>query len=165
VQGLRVTFLRRFVVKRILLALACLASAGCADSVEPSPLYASYFLSAVDGKPLPVPITGDGVMLVANTLVFDDHDRPRAGTTVDGLVRYVLDVRRPDQSLEHSEIDLDYSVTGAELRINLCPPLALCITTTELVGTIGEPTDDLVLTNYTGGVKGSVYRFVPALPD
>ena len=152
-------------MKRLFLALALIAGAGCAESTEPTPLYSSYFLSTVDGKPLPVPLGADGVSLVANVLAFGDQGRPRAGTSADGMVRYILEVRRPDQSLEHSEIDLNYQIRGDELRIDLCPPLALCITTTELVGTIGERTDDLVLTNYVGGMPGSVYRFVPTLPD
>ena len=150
-------------MKRLFLALALIAGAGCAESTEPTPLYSSYFLSTVDGKPLPVPLGADGVSLVANVLAFGDQGRPRAGTSADGMVRYILEVRRPDQSLEHSEIDLNYQIRGDELRIDLCPPLALCITTTELVGTIGERTDDLVLTNYVGGIPGSVYRFVPVL--
>jgi len=152
-------------VKRLFLALALIAGAGCAESTEPTPLYSSYFLSTVDGKPLPVPLGADGVSLVANVLAFGDQGRPRPGTSADGTVRYILEVRRPDQSLEHSEIDLNYQIRGDELRIDLCPPLALCITTTELVGTIGERTDDLVLTNYVGGMPGSVYGFVPTRPD
>lgn len=151
-------------MKRFLLALVALA--GCAESTAPpSPLNRGYSLSTVDGKPLPVPLTDDGVMLVANTLVFDTPDRPRAGTAVDGLVRYILDVRRPDQSLEHSEIELNYQVRGDELRIDLCPPLALCLVETVLVGTITGRTDPLILRHYLAGRAGSEYRFFPVLPE
>ena len=150
-------------MKRFLLGLALLSAASCAESTTPSPLNPGYFLSTVDGTPLPVPFGPDGWTLVATWLEFGEAGRPRAGANLDGLVRYVLDLGRPDHSLEHSEIDLNYEVRGNELRIDLCPPLALCITTTELVGTIGEAGDDLVLTNYTGGVRGSVYRFTPVL--
>ncbi|HEX9166464.1 MAG TPA: hypothetical protein VF862_11185 [Gemmatimonadales bacterium] len=153
-------------MKRFLLLIALAAATGCAESTAPpSPLYASYSLSSVDGKLLPVPITDDGAMLVANTLAFDDHGRPRAGTTVDGLVRYILDVRRPDQSLEHSEIALNYQVRGDELRIDLCPPLALCIAETILVGTITGRTDPLILRHYLGGREQSEYRYFPVLPE
>jgi hypothetical protein len=150
-------------VKRLLLGLALLSAASCAESTTPSTINPAYFLAAVDGTPLPVPFGPDGWTLVATVLEFGDAGRPRADAELEGLVRYILDLRRPDQSLEHSEIDLNYEVRGDELRIDLCPPLALCITTVELVGTIGEPGDDLVLTNYTGGVPGSVYRFAPVL--
>ena len=149
-------------MKRLFLALALVAGAGCAESTEPTPLYSSYFLSTVDGKPLPVPLGADGVTLVANVLAFGDQGRPRAGTSADGMVRYILEVRRPDQSLEHSEIDLNYQIRGDELRIDLCPPLALCITTTELVGPFADHQSELVLTHHVAGKPMSVYRFVAA---
>jgi len=155
--------LRGFAVKRFLLGMALLGAASCAESTAPSPLHSGYFLAEVDGDPLPVPFGPDGWTLVGTVLEFGKAGRPRTGTDLDGTVRYILDLRRPDQGLEHSEIDLNYEVRGDELRIDLCPPLALCITTTELVGTIGGAGDDLVLTNYTGGVAGSVYRFTPVL--
>jgi hypothetical protein len=112
-----------------------------------------------------VPLDTEGTMLVGSSLVFGDSDRPRAGGTVDGLVLYVLDVKRPGQPQEHSSIELNYQIQGDELRIDLCPPLALCIAETILVGTIEGRTDPLVLTHYLGGRAESVYRYFPALPD
>lgn len=153
-------------MKRFLLALALAAQAGCAESTEPTAsLYSSYSLMSVDGKLLPVPWLEDGSTLVGTVLAFGTGNRPRAGADVDGLVRYITMIRRPDQSVEHSEMELNYSLREDELRINLCPSLALCIVSTELVGTVGEPTDPLVLTHYLAGAAGSVYRFVPTLPD
>jgi hypothetical protein len=156
--------LRGFAVKRLLLGLALLSAASCAESTAPSTLYSSYDLASVDGQPLPVPWLDDGTTLTGIVLEFT-NERTRRAMAPEGVVQYRLTVRRPDHSIEHSEIGLNYQIRGNELRIDLCPPLALCITTTELVGTIGEPIYELVLTNYTGGVAGSVYRFVRVLPE
>lgn len=153
-------------MKHFLLPLTLVALAGCAESTAPpSRLNHGYSLSTVDGKPLPMPLSDDGTMLVANTLVFDDAVRPRAGTAVDGLVLYTLDVKRPGEPLEHSEIELNYQVRGDELRIDLCPPLALCLAETVLVGTITGRTDPLSLRHYLAGRAGSEYRFLPVLPE
>lgn len=152
-------------MKRALMILAVLLTVGCGNAIGPSPLYPSYFLSAVDGKLLPVPFAGDGSVLVASSLGFIDWERPRTTEPVTGLVSYTISVRRPDQSLEHSTIELDYSISDGVLRINLCPPLALCIVSSELVGPILGRTSELVLTNYLAGNPGSVYRYFPSLPD
>jgi hypothetical protein len=152
------------VVKPFLLPLALVTLSGCAESTGPSTLYSSYELVSVDGQPLPVSWLDDGTTLTGIVLEFT-NERTRPAPAPDGIVQYRLTVRLPDNSFEHSEIGLNYQIRGNELRIDLCPPLALCITTTELVGTIGEPMYELVLTNYTGGVAGSVYRFVRVLPE
>lgn len=149
-------------MKRFLVALVALA--GCAESTAPSTLYSSYDLASIDGQPLPVPWLDDGTTLTGLVLEFT-NERSRPAMAPDGVVQYRLTVRRPDNSFEHSAIGLNYQIRGDELRIDLCPPLALCITTTELVGTISEPMYELVLTHYTGGAAGSVYRFVRVLPE
>jgi hypothetical protein len=152
-------------LSRAVLILASLVILGCDNPVEPSPLYPSYFLSAVDDDPLPAPYAADGSVLLAGTLGFADLERPRTTATITGLVSYTISVRRPDQSLEQSTIELYYSITDGVLRINLCPPLALCIASTELVGPILGRNNELVLTYYLGGNPGSVYRYFPTLPD
>lgn len=149
-------------MRRVLVALVALA--GCAESSAPSRLYSIYDLASVDGQPLPVPWLDDGTTLTGILLEFT-NERTRPAMTADGVVQYRLTVRLPDNSIEHSEIGLNYQIRGDELRIDLCPPLALCITTTELVGTSSDPSYDLVLSNYTGGAPGSVYRFVRVLPE
>jgi len=138
---------------------------GCGTSTAPSQLSSSYFLSTLDGEPLPVPYGADGTILVASILDFGTLGRPRETTPAQGLVRYVVDVRRPDRFIDHSEVDLNYSTEDGVLRINLCPSLALCIVATELVGPIDPDGGELVLTHYFSGKAGSVYRFVAALPD
>lgn len=152
-------------MNRVLIILAVLLTQGCGNPLAPSPLYPGYFLSAVDGQPLPVPFAADGSVLLAGSLGFADLERPRTTGPVSGMVSYAISVRRPDQSLEHSTIKLNYSISDGVLRINLCPPLALCIVSTELVGPILGQTSELVLTNYLGGNPGSVYRYFPSLPD
>jgi len=152
-------------MKRILTILSVLLAAGCDGTVEPSPLFPGYFLTAVDGQALPVPYAQDGTVLLAGFLGFGDGNRPRADGPSTGMVSYSISVRRPDQSIEHSTIDLNYSIDNGVLRINLCPPLAFCIVSTELVGPILGRTSELVLTNYLGGNPGPVYRYFPSLAD
>jgi hypothetical protein len=119
----------------------------------------------LDGKPLPVTYAEDGSTLVSSILDFGTLGRPRETTLAQGLVRYIVDVRRPDRFIDHSEVDLNYSIEEGTLRINLCPSLALCIMSMELVGPIDTDGGELLLTHYLGGKAGSVYRFVAALPD
>lgn len=153
-------------MKRALTILAILLPVGCGTPVEPTPLWSSYFLSTVDGRPLPVPFGSDGLVLVASFLAFGDSDRPRdIGPAEAGLVRYTVVLRRPDQSTDQSTTDLNYAISNGILRINLCPSLALCIVATELVGPMPGKNGDLVLTHYLGGKPGSVYRWVAVLPD
>jgi hypothetical protein len=146
----------------VLLALAGLL--GCTTSTGPSPLYSSYFLSTLDGKPLPVDFGTDGSRLDALWLGFDTGVRPRAGQPVTGRVRYTQIIRRPDQTIDHSSVQLNYTIQDQVLRIDLCPPGALCLVATELVGPVGNR-DQLLLTHYLAGQPGSVYRFGAALPD
>lgn len=152
-------------MNRVAMLLAALLVLGCQNSVQPSPLYTSYFLTAVDDKPLPVPFAEDGSVLLAGSLGFGTLDRPRAGETTQGTVSYTILVRRADQSQEHSTIALYYTIQDGELRINLCPPFAFCIASTELVGPIPEAFHELVLTHYLGGNAVATYRYFPSLPD
>lgn len=153
-------------MKRLLMVATLGLAAACAQSVEPpSPLYPSYFLATVDGAPLPVAFEG-GATLLSSHLVFADPEALMlTGGVSTGMVRYIQRFRLADQTEQASEVQLDYQVAGDELRINLCPPLALCIAQTELVGTITNPTDPLPLTHYLAGQARSVYRYFPALPD
>lgn len=150
-------------MKRIpLLALICLL--GCGTSTGPSPLYSSYFLATLDGKPLPVALGTDGSRLEALTLGFGTGIRPRGSQPVTRTVWYVQLIRRPDQTIEHSSVQLNYTLDDAVLRIDLCPPLADCLVSSELVGPV-EDRYEMVLTHYLAGQARSVYRFVAALPD
>ena len=152
-------------LKRVFMIVAVLLTPGCSNPVAPSPVHPAYFLSAVDGQLLPVPFAADGSVLLAGSLGFGDWGRPRETGPVTGTVAYGIILRRPDQSLEHSTVQLDYSISDGVLRINLCPPLALCIVSTELVGPILSRTSELVLTHFLSGTPGSVYRYFPSLPD
>jgi len=147
------------------LVLPVLLTAGCDSAAGPSPLYPSYFLSAIDNDPLPVPFAEDGSVLLAGSLGFGDGEPGATTGPVTGLVSYSTVIRRPDQSLAHSTVDLDYTISDGVLRINLCPPLALCILSTELVGPVAGRTSELVLTHYLAGSPTAVYRFFPSLPD
>lgn len=152
-------------MKRAWVVLAAAVQLGCGTSTAPSQLSSSYFLSTLDGKPLPVPYGADGSMLIASMLDFGTLGRPREATPPQGTVRYVVEVQRPDQFIDHSEVDLNYAIEEGTLRINLCPRGALCIIASELVGPINDDPAELVLTHYLGGKAGSVYRFVAQLPD
>ena len=152
-------------MKRAWVVLAAAVQLGCGTSTAPSQLSSSYFLSSLDGKPLPVTYVGDGSMLVASILDFGTLGRPREVAPPQGTVRYVVDIQPPDRPIEHSEVDLNYSIEDDTLRIDLCPPLALCLLASELVGPINDDPTELVLTHYLGGKAGSVYRFVAQLPD
>lgn len=138
---------------------------GCHNPATPGELYPGYFLSSVDGRPLPTatPDLPDGYVLVSGALGFGSSALPGDVDVVAGLVTYTQIVRDPDQVTQHWTTDLSYSVSGGELRINLCPPLALCIVSTELVG----PADrtELVLTHVLAGQPRAVYRFLATLPD
>ena len=149
-------------MRRGFLALAVAVHLGCGSSTAPSPLYAHYTLMSLDGKPLPVAFGQDGSMLVSGFLDFGTLARPRGPEPVSGTVTYALDFQRPDQSIDHSKSQLNYSIREGMLRIDLCPPGALCITTTELVGPFADHQAELVLTHYVAGTPMSVYRFVAA---
>ena len=137
----------------------------CTSPVDPSPLYPGYSLMRVDDQFLPVPWGEDGSVLISASLLFGGEMRPREPAPPNGTVQYTLWIRMPDYTVQRSTVDLDYTIENAELRINLCPPLALCITTTELVGPVSDPSLELVLTHYVGGTPGTVYRYSAALPE
>jgi hypothetical protein len=105
----------------------------------------------------------DGWLLVSGSLAFGDQDRPRLGTTAEDLVAYSRTVRRPDNVEETSTIDLRYTISGGTITIDLCPPLALCVARTELIGPF-DP-DELVLTHFLANTARSVHRFIAARPD
>jgi len=152
-------------MKRGIALLTAVLVLGCDSTTQPSSLYRSYFLSAVDDQPLPVPYGQDGTVLLASGLSFAGADRPHEQGPSQGMVSYTLLVRRPDHSEEHSTIDLNYSIQDGTLTIDLCPPLALCITSTLLAGPLTGAHAELVLTQYLAGHATSVYRYFPALPD
>lgn len=150
---------RRF----LLLSLFCLAA--CEYGMAPSRLYPSYFLTSVDGKTLPVPSGSDGSELLAGGLSFGGLTRVRQSNPVNGVVSYGLTLRHPDHSVTNSTVELNYSIENDTLRINLCPSLALCIVSEELIGPITDSHSELVLTHYLAGSPGAIYRFFPSLPD
>ena len=152
-------------MNRGMLLLAVVLLLGCSTTTAPFPPYSRYSLAAVDGKPLPIEYGSDGSKLVANTLDFGGAILPGGDAELHGTVRYVLDVQRPDQSVDHSETSLNYVIQGDVLRVDLCPPGALCITTTELVGSISGDRAELVLTHEVAAKPLSQYRFVATLPD
>ncbi len=151
---------RRF----LLLSLFCLGACDHGGVVS-SGLYPSYFLTAVDGKTLPVPLGGDGSELLAGSLDFTGLIRARETGPVSGLVNYRQSVRNPDHSIGDSNVQLNYSIVDGVLRIDLCPPLAECIVSEELVGPLTDSHSELLLTRYLAGAPGTVYRYFPSLPD
>lgn len=147
------------------------ALAACEDGPTgpaPNGLYRGYFLSTVNGNPLPTatPDLPVGFTLVASQLSFPNpasQTRPRGGRPILGFVAYTQ-VLRDGQGIDHpSTVQLGYTVSEGELRINLCPPFALCIAPTELVGPVDGT--ELLLTHYLSNQARSVYRFVASLPD
>ena len=147
-------------MNRGILALVLAAQLGCGGSTAPSALSSRYLLQSLDGKSLPVAYGQDGSLLLSGLLDFGTLVRARGPDPVSGTVRYVLEIRRPDQTIDRSDTRLDYTIQDDVLRIDLCPPGALCITTTELVGPLDSHTAELVLTHYVAGRPQSVYRFV-----
>jgi hypothetical protein len=147
-------------MNRGFVALVLVAQLGCGGPTAPSGLASRYLLLSLDGKSLPVPFGQDGSMLVSGLLDFGTLVRARGPDPVSGTVRYVLEIRRPNQSIDRSDTRLNYTIQDDVVRIDLCPPGALCITTTELVGPLDSHTTELVLTHYVAGKPQSVYRFV-----
>jgi len=146
-------------MRRGFLALAVAVHLGCGSSTAPSPLYSHYTLMSLDGQPLPVAFGQDGTMLVSGFLDFGTLTRPRGPAPVSRTVKYGQDFQRPDQTVDHSETELDYTIQEGMLRIDLCPSGALCIASTELVGPFAGHQSELVLTHYLAGKPMSVYRF------
>lgn len=152
-------------MKRALVVIALLVQVACGETTAPSQLNSSYFLSSVDGHPLPVSHGSDGSMLIGSLLDFGPATRSRDETEARGTVRYLLDIQHPDQSVSQSEVKLDYVVRDGILRINLCPPLALCLTSMELAGPTDDGSGELLLTYYLAGNPGSVFRYFRIRPD
>jgi hypothetical protein len=150
-------------MKSVFLTLPVLALLGCGNPGEPGPLYPSYYLSFVDGKPLPVPFGSDGSTLISRSLGFANSIRPREAGPSTGTVSMTEHIRRPDQSISLLRTDYAYSIEEGVIRINLCPRDVLCIVATELVGPIVDRPGELVLTHYVGGKPGSVHRYFPVL--
>jgi hypothetical protein len=149
----------------LLLSLVCAAACDYGGGTAASGVYPNYFLSSVDGKALPVPSGSDGSELLAGSLDFGGLTRARGSGPVGGVVSYRLSVRHPDHSITSSNVQLNYSIGNDTLRINLCPSLAQCIVSEELVGPLTDSHSELVLTHYLAGNPGTVYRYFPALPD
>ena len=160
-----VTHPSRSLVKRLLIAASLLTLAACTTGPGTGSPIRSYFLSAVDGKPLPSTVDlPDGYQLVTRTLTFPVGGRPRTNDAT-GTVEITDILRTPDQQNQHSTTQYRFSVIRGELHIDLCPPLALCLVLqNELVGTLSDQ-PDLILTHYLGGQARSVYHYFAALPD
>jgi hypothetical protein len=151
-------------MKRVLLGVALCA---CSSPSEPSGIYSTYFLSAIDGQVLPAPAMDlpEGLVVESGWLFFGQLGRPRAGRggVLTDTVTYSRTVRGPNGQVDSATIDLVYSITRDTVRIDLCPPGALCLVPTELVGPVDRTT--LVLTHMLAGTARSTYRFHAALPD
>jgi len=153
---------------------AVLLAAGCSDGTGPDnrELYGAYFLSSLNGEALPATPEEfpEGYVLLGAHLGFYQVVLP-AGLALTsppefseaGLVQYRQVVRDPEGTEQIWQVNLEYRVARGELRINLCPPLALCLAATELVGPASR--DELVLTHYFAQEPREVYRFIADLPD
>lgn len=148
-----------------MIAASLLTLAACATGPGTGSPIRSYFLSAVDGKPLPSSVDlPEGYQLITRTLYVPIEGRPRTNGAA-GMVEITDIIRTPDQQNQHFTTQYRYTVAGSELHIDLCPPLALCLAIqNELIGTLTTQ-PDLVLTHYLGGQPKSVYRYFAALPD
>jgi hypothetical protein len=152
---------------RLLIALVATAAVGCAEPTDPLenlPVYPGWFLSTVDGAYPPIP-EGNGGSLLRAGFAFREYTVTGPGQG-SGVVTYARHVLR-DGVLDPTIVDLDFTIGGGTLRINLCPRLSACIAVvgTELVGPVAGGTAPLVLTEYLGGQAGPVLRFHAALPD
>ena len=145
------TRLTRFalVVGGVLLA-ACNTTLGPGGDLD-----LHYVLTSVDGAELPAPSSEapDGWTVEYGALTFP-RGRPRDASSYVG---YALLLRAPDGTGNISRVDLEYTVEGNTLTINLCPPLALCIAPSFLIGEIRDT--ELRLTHYLADRTRSVYRF------
>jgi hypothetical protein len=139
------------------IALGLLGLAACNDTVGPGDgLYQHYVLASVDGAPLPAPTSDlpEGWVVELAQLEFP-RERPR---DTGSLLWYVQLIRGPDNNSNLSRTQLEFSVEGNQVHINLCPPLALCIVQTELFGQVVG--DQLVMTHYLANEARSTYRFI-----
>lgn len=152
-------------MKRRALLLALALAAGCdGDPIGPSALYPGYFLASIDGDLLPAPADDlpEGGVVLAAGLAFPRGMRAR-GADGSPFVTYSRLLQLPGQDPERILVQLNYTLADGQLTVNLCPPYALCLIRTELVGPATR--DSLVLTHYLGNQPRSVYRFYAALPD
>jgi hypothetical protein len=60
-------------------------------------------------------------------------------------------------------VELEFEVEDGDVRIDLCPLLALCVLPTALDGRVDDR--ELVLTHFLGGESRAVYRYTAALPE
>ncbi len=130
--------------------LAALATAGFAGCVTgPQADREVYTLVLIDGKPLPTSAQDlpEGFEIVSASLDFD----PAAG------IVHFSQVTRGPGGTESSSVDREYQRTLDTVIINLCPPLALCLLRTELIGTLTE--SRLELTHWLGAMPRSTFRF------
>jgi hypothetical protein len=138
------------------IALGLLGLAACSNTVGPGVgLLTHYTLTSVDGVALPAPTSDlpEGWVVELAQLEFP-RDRPRGAGS---FVWYIQLIRGPDNTTNLSRTQLEFTVDGSHVSINLCPPLALCIVQTELIGEhLG---DQLVLTHYLANQARSLYRF------
>jgi hypothetical protein len=150
-------------MKRPVLLLTVGLLACTTDVIGPTGLYPGYSLVSIDGQLLPVADdeTPSGAVIIAASLVFPRAGRPRG--TENSLVSYTRWFRTANQPIERLTLELDFAVDDGEVRINLCPPLALCIVPTELIGQVDAR--ELELTHVLAGQPRAVYRYTAALPE
>ncbi|MEZ4455358.1 MAG: hypothetical protein R2882_02225 [Gemmatimonadales bacterium] len=152
-------------MKGILFGLGLVAIAGCGGPTSPIdqlPIYPGWFLSTVDDDYPPIPDWKGGSLLAAGLYFLEFTPDGTGGT---GVVTFTTNVLRGAVA-EPTHVDLGFTISGGQLRINLCPSGGACFAVTdELVGPISGRTEPLVLTRYTGGQAGAVFRFGAALPD
>jgi len=150
-------------MKKTLPLLSLLLVACTGDPIGPSQLYPGYSLVTINGELLPLPADDlpEGAEIIAANLVFPRVDRSRGEQSQ--LVSHTRWIRMADQTVDRVTLELAFTVDRGELRINLCPPLALCILTTELIGLVDSR--ELELTHFLAGQPQAVYRYTAALPE
>ncbi|MGE0553852.1 MAG: hypothetical protein AB7R55_10530 [Gemmatimonadales bacterium] len=150
-------------MKKTALLLSLLLASCTSDPIGPDGLYPGYSLLTINGQVIPAPDNDipDGAEIISASLAFPRPDRSRGEQSQ--LVSYTRWIRMADQTVERLTLQLDYTVEDGELRINLCPPLALCILTTELIGQVDAR--ELLLTHFLAGQAQAVYRYEAALPE
>ena len=148
-----------------------LAISACVTSSRPDSGARSYVLVAVDGQPPPTTVEQpDGYRLVSESLAFSDLQipvaRPRADATRAGSLWITRATQAPDRQIQYTSTEYPYGISGARIRISLCPVGAPCVAiVNELAGELTR-SGDLTLTHFLGGQPGAIYRFrlLPNLP-
>jgi len=150
-------------VRKVLLSIALGLLACTGEVTGPTGLYPGYSLVSFDGQFLPASDgdTPEGAVIIAANLDFPREDRSRGGRSQ--YVSHTRWFRFADGTVERLTLELEFEVADGEVRINLCPPLALCIVTTELIGRVDDR--DLVLTHVLAGQPRGIYRYMAALPE